>query len=348
MPAARARLDGRPSFRVALVCNIKRPEAPGDAEAEFDEPATIAAIAAALEAGGDRVTVMEADAELPARLVEERPDIVFNIAEGVGGRGREGHVPALLEFLHIPYTGSDAVTLGLCLDKALCKHLLRAFDIPHPRWRLLRRGETPETAGWPEPPALPVIVKPNAEGSSKGITELSVARTTAELDAALAAMREAYDCDLIVEQLVEGREFTVGVLGNGADLRVFAPMEIVFTDPAHPIYSYAVKQDFRRYVRYACPPELDGRTLERLTRYAGRAYQALECRDCARFDFRIDGEGWVYLLEANPLPGLAPGYSDFPMLAEFAGVGYDELVRAILDAALKRHGMLPPAGGGGR
>jgi D-alanine-D-alanine ligase len=142
---------------------------------------------------------------------------------------------------------------------------------------------------------------------------------------------------MLVEEYIDGREFTVGVLGNGGETRVFPPMEIIFEDRNNPIYSFEVKKDFKKYVRYECPAKLSAEVSTKIQATAKKIYEVLECRDFARIDFRLSPEGDLYFIEINPLPGLAPGYSDFPMLAEFNGIGYSALVRSILRSALKRY-----------
>jgi len=191
-------------------------------------------------------------------------------------------------------------------------------------------------------PPLPVIVKPNAEGSSKGIPDTCVAATEAELKELALRELQLYGGPVLVEEYISGREFTVGLLGNGDSLRVFPPMEIVFhgnTNGAYQIYSFGVKQDFKKFVSYECPAKLDAALEKQMVSTARRIYEVLGCRDFARVDFRLTEDGKLYFIEINPLPGLAPGYSDYPMLAEFAGVSYRELVLSVLRAGFGRYGM---------
>lgn len=329
-----------PPLTVGILYNLKRGAGAGapDAEAEFDSMDTVRAIQSALEEGGARTVLMEADASLPARLQETRIDIAFNIAEGIGGRGREAQVPALLGMMGIPHTGSDETTLCMALDKALAKRLLATYRVRTPRFVLVRRGETPRTGRL----RYPVIVKPNAEGSSKGISDASVVRSAEELRALLGKNFALYDADMLAEEYIEGREFTVGLLGNGSTLRVFEPMEILYRRPtqgAFHVYSYPVKQNYREYVDYACPAGLTDAQREEMKSTARRIFESLGCLDFARVDFRLSEDGRLYFIEINPLPGLAPHYSDYPMLAEFCGVSHRELVRAVLRAALARCGF---------
>ena len=330
-------------LRVGITFNLKKNIASDlpDAEAELDDMDTIRALQGALESAGHTVTLFEAAEDLPDRLLRNRPDIVFNIAEGINGRGREAQVPAILNFLNIPFTGSDETTMCLAMDKALCKRLAASYGIDTPEYMLVKNG-----APLPDKRALagaglslPVIIKPNAEGSSKGITDLSVCFDSAALRRVLAEKINAYKTDMLLEEYIPGRELTVGILGNGDALRVFPPMEIIFSDKTRSIYSREVKKDFRRYVTYKCPADISPRTEMKITHAAETVYRALDCRDFARVDFRLSPAGRPCFIEINPLPGLAPEYSDFPMIAGFCGMGYAELIHKILNSALSRFSL---------
>lgn len=332
--------------KVAILYNLKKgvSAATKDAEAEYDSIETVDAIRAVFERGGLDVVPIEADEYLPEKLHGERFDIAFNIAEGLSGRGREAQVPALLGMMGIPYTGSDETALCVALDKALTKRLLATYRVRVPKSRVLKPGQTPRAVGL----SYPVIVKPNCEGSSKGIGEIAIARDAGELHALVSRNLSLYGEEMLAEEYIEGRECTVGLIGNGPDARIFEPMEIVFdrpTEAGYHIYSYPVKQDYTRFVHYECPMTCTQAQRTEILRMARKAFEALGCRDFARVDFRLDGEGRAYFIEINPLPGLVPGYSDYPMLAQFCGVSYDELVRGVLDAAACRLGMTVAWGG---
>ena len=326
-------------LRVGVAYNLKSNiiKEPRDAEAEFDDYSTILAIKNALEAPGCSIELYPADMELPERLARERPDIVFNIAEGMNGRGREAQVPAILNYLSIPFTGSDETTMCLAIDKALTKKLLKIHRILTPKYTIYREDEHMSFRGI----KFPVILKPNTEGSGKGISGFSVARDAVALRRHLLEAVRIYKQDIMIEEFIEGREFTVGILGDGAQAQVFSPMEIIFRDNDNSIYSYDVKQHFKDYVDYKCPPDISSETQTLIMKTALKIYELLACKDCARIDFRMDRQGRIFFIEINPLPGLAPGYSDYPMLAEFCGVSYNKLIRGILNSALKRYGMPP-------
>ena len=326
-------------LRVGVTCNIKKHiiNDPPDAEAEYDDIETIHSIKSALEGINCAVDLYEANESLPARLIDNKPDIIFNIAEGTSGRGREAHVPAILNYFAIPFTGSDETTMCIALDKILTKKFLSYHHIPTPKYSVVKSIDHINVRGL----NFPVIIKPAAEGSGKGISDLSVVYDIAGLHKALERGFADYKQEMLVEEYISGREFTVGILGNGLRAQAFTPMEIVFRDKEKSVYNYEIKKHFKDYVDYKCPPDLDERTQNILIRLALRIYDILACKDLARIDFRMDAQGRFYFIEINPLPGLAAGYSDFPILADLCGVGYNELIQKILNCALERYGLSP-------
>jgi D-alanine-D-alanine ligase len=335
-----AKPDPGPTLKVGLVYNLKKHISShvADAEAEYDNIETVHAIREAIEDDHCRVELMEADETLPGRLAKHTVDIVFNIAEGIQGRGREAEVPALCNMLRIPFTGSDETTLCIALDKALTKRLLATYRIRTPRYRVIAKDQPRIGGGF----AFPAIVKPNAEGSSKGISDVAIVSDVKALRALAEKNIRDYWQDMLVEEYIPGREFTVGILGNGGDARVFAPMEIIYLDKQNPyhIYSFTVKQNYEKLIRYKSPADIGAQTEAEMVRTARKVFDVLQCRDFARMDFRLAPGGKLYFIEINPLPGLAPGYSDYPMLAEFNGTDYTTLVRGVLKAALSRYGMI--------
>lgn len=335
MPGAERKPKGKSpeKLRIGFTYNVKRPTAVGDTEAEYDSPTTIEAITHALESLGHVVVPLEATAELPTRLMESKVDLVFNIAEGVSGRNREAQVPALCELCGIPYTGSDAATLALALDKALTKKLLKQHAIMTPEFQVMTTGREKLSSKL----RFPLIVKPIAEGSSKGIAGKSVFDDEPSLRRAVRELVEKYKQPALVEEYIAGREFTVGLLGDRRP-RVMPPMEIIFKDRSNkrPVYDYSVKQDWNEYVYYQCPAKLTAQELRAVERAALRTFQALDCRDVGRVDLRMDAHGNVYVLELNPLPGLTPEYSDLCFIGQAASMDYKTLIAEILAGGLKR------------
>jgi len=261
--------------------------------------------------------------------------VVFNIAEGFKGRSRESQVPALLELLDIPYTGSDPAALSVSLDKALAKRMVRTHGILTPNYVLMHTGRERLPR---ELQTFPLIVKPVAEGTSKGVTRRSVVRDEGELREVAREIIGKYRQPALAEEYIRGREFTVGMLGERRP-RVLPIMEIVFVDQADPtpIYSFEMKQDWSEQIRYEVPAKLSGREVDRLERSARECFAALGCRDVARVDFRMDAEGRIYFIEANPLPGLSPGWSDLVLIAQAAGLSYRDLIGEVLSFAIRRY-----------
>jgi D-alanine--D-alanine ligase len=321
------------ALRVGLTFNLKRIDpATSDAEAEFDSPRTIAAITAAIESHGHTVVPLEATANLPRLLADAAVDVVFNVAEGSRGRGREAHVPALCELSGIPYSGSDATTLSLCLDKGLTKQILRSAGIDTADWQVMTTGREKL-----RPLRYPVIVKPNAEGTSKGITSASVVTDEVSLRAAARALVERYHQPALVEEYISGRELTVGILGDRRP-RVLPLMEIVFIGAGpHPVYGFEEKQSFTPRVRAECPARLTPAEQKRIEKVARDTFTALDCRDVARVDLRMAPDGKVYVIEINPLPGLTPEFSDLCTIAKVAGMDHRALIGEILAGSMKRH-----------
>ncbi len=339
----KGRSSSRPSrkgpLRVGFTFNVKRvkPSADGaeDSQAEYDAPSTLQAIREALSSWGHDVVDLEATPDLPLVLATSPVDVVFNIAEGFRGRNRESQVPALLELLDIPYTGSDPTTLALALDKALAKKVVRAVGVDTPAFQLMSTGRErldKQFTRWP------LMVKPVAEGSSKGVIAKSVCHSEGELREVVRAMVERYQQPALVEEFVGGREFTVGLLGERRP-KVLPPMEIVFTDKSDktPIYRFEDKLEANERIRYEVPAKLEPGQAERLRTAARQAFMALGCRDVARIDFRMNEEGRIYFLECNPLPGLTPGWSDLVLIAQGEGLDYRGLIGEILSGAIRRY-----------
>jgi D-alanine-D-alanine ligase len=339
-PGRRGRPRRSERLKVGFTFNVKRvnpdPQGEQDEEAEYDSPKTLQAIREAIASYGHEVVDLEATADLPLQLASTPVDVVFNIAEGFKGRSRESQVPALLELLDIPYTGSDPAALSVSLDKALAKRMVRTHGILTPAYLLMHTGRERLPR---ELQRFPLLVKPVAEGTSKGVTKRSVVRDEGELREMAREIIAKYRQPALAEEYVAGREFTVGLLGERRP-RALPVMEIEFldkSDPA-PIYSFEMKQDWSDRIRYQVPARLSEREVDRLERAARECFAALGCRDVARIDFRMDAEGRIFFIEANPLPGLSPGWSDLVLIAEAAGMDYRSLIGEILSFAIRRHG----------
>jgi D-alanine-D-alanine ligase len=329
---------------VAVASRTKLQETRHDTYAEWDSESTILAVKAAL-AERHSVTMIEATDRAPHQLLEVQPDIVFNIAEGLRGPSREAQIPAILEMLGIPYTGSDPVTLGICLDKARAKEILSFYKIPTPEFHVISSLEELHR----RVVAFPSIVKPLHEGSSKGVLNASIVRTTEELVEQVKRVLENYNEPALVEKFLPGREYTVAMMGNGPTLRVFPIVEIRLDrlpPEANPLYSYEAKwvwdQVDHPVDMYDCPAKIDADLERRIKETCLNAFRVLRCRDWCRIDLRLDEKGIPNVIELNPLPGILPNpddHSSYPMAARSAGLSYNAMLNTVLDEAVHRYGL---------
>jgi len=319
-----------------------------DAFAEWDSPETIDAVEHALSSLGD-VIRLEATPDFPQQLRDARPDIVFNMAEGLTGQNREAHVPAICEFFGIPYSGSDPFTLSLCLHKARTKQMLQFYGIATPRFALVESLAEVRAVRRGNVLRYPIFAKPVQEGSSKGITERNYVRDGDELVSCVAQLLEVYEQPVLLEEFLPGAEFTCGVIGNGRDARVLPLVGMNFEalpDGALPIYGFEAKWIWDTPDEpldiFECPARVSDSLRVAIEQVTLRAYRALGCRDWSRIDVRLDAKGVPNIVEVNPLPGILPNREDnscLPKAAAAEGMSYDELVQSCLTAAAKRCGV---------
>jgi D-alanine-D-alanine ligase len=309
---------------------------PDDWLEEYDSEGTIQALQDTIEALGHDAIPLGGGRTFLERMRKTQVDLVFNLAEGSKGRNREAHIPAILEMLEIPYTHSDPLTLAVTLDKEMAKRIVLSEGIPTPAFKLIRNQGDTEDIRFP----FPLFVKPAYEGSSKGIRSNSRVEGKKELEREIHRLLKDYGTPILVETFLSGREFTVGVLGNGSPY-VLGIMEVAPSEGSVEdfIYSINVKREYDQRVRFTCPPDLPRGILRRIEEVALGSYKVLGCRDVARIDIRLGEDGTPCFLEANPLPGLAPGYSDLVILADFMGWSYEHLIGAILCHAFERYGI---------
>lgn len=350
-------------FRVALLANLKKnaPKFEGMSEdqwADLDSEKTVDALVDAIRSGGHACEFLEGDITLLDTIRKFKPDICFNICEGHFGDAREAQVPAILEMLRIPYTGSKVLTLSLSLDKPMTKRVLAYHDLPTPPFQSFERVDEPLA----DDMKYPMFVKPSREGTGMGISSKSIVNNEEELREQVAYTIERYKQTALVEHYVEGREVTVGLVGNligpvarrvpvdegapriQAGVRFLPPMEVDLKpfEGSDVIYSNRLKVDLADQLNYLCPAPIEDELVDELNWYTVAVFRVTGALDVSRVDFRLDvHENWKpYILEINPLPGLSPGISDLVIEAEADGIDHAGLVNMILETALYRYGMI--------
>jgi D-alanine-D-alanine ligase len=325
-------------MRIGLTYDLKSAvplaeDSTDDALEEYDSRETVEAIAAALSAAGHSAVMLGGGEEFLENILREKVDFVFNIAEGRGNsRSRESQVPSVLEKMGIPYTGSDAHCLTVCLDKPWAKKLVAVEGVATPNWRLVN-NEAELSLAWEQ---FPAILKPAYEGSSKGIRSSSVVDDMGRLQEELSRLLSDYHQPAMIEEFISGDEVTVGIIGNSPP-KVIGMMRILPRKKGERfVYSLEVKRDYLNLVDYESPPQLADEVKERITLASLKVFGVLGCRDFARVDFRVGPNGVPYFLEINPLPGLGT-YSDLVIMAQKMGWTHQGLIQAVFEAALRRY-----------
>jgi D-alanine-D-alanine ligase len=349
-------------WRVAVLANIKDesqplpPGVPPDAYADFDHIETIDHIRRAIESDGHETEFLMADTTLPVSLKKFKPDICFNIAEGLGGDAREAQIPALLELMGIPYTGSRVQTNAISLDKTLTKRIWRDRRLPVAPFQEFIAGDEPLR------PELnfPLFVKPAREGTGMGVDLNAIVKNENELRERVRWVIDKYDQPALVETFLPGREFTVGIMGrpnakacsrhpdwyDKDGFHRFPVLELDSSRSVTPnVYSQAAKSKSvgeEGAPGYLCPADIEPEFAKKLQYLAWRAHILLGALDISRTDVRLDAEGKPCLMEINTLPGLTPGYSDLCLQANAEGISYTDLILEILYLAATRWGMMQP------
>lgn len=316
-----------------------------DTYAEWDTWETINAVKNAIETY-HHVDLIEADYNAYEQLKESNCDIVFNIAEGFNGLSREAQIPAILDMLNIPYSGSDPLTLAICLDKARTKEILSYYKIPNANFLLVNHLDQLEELNF----EFPMVAKPIGEGSSKGIYSSSFVKNPKELLQETKRILNEYNQPALVEEFLPGREFTVAVLGNGVDAEVLPIVEISysdFPDDFIPIYSYEAKWilDTREKPLnvFSCPAKINSSLENIIKETALNTYKVLRCRDWSRIDIRLDKNEVPNVIEVNPLPGILPNPEDnscYPKAARTVGLSYTDMINKVLYVAAKRYSLI--------
>lgn len=345
-------------MKVAIVCNVKpqdvlefeaQEEPPSlgvfniEDFAEWDSAKTIKAVSFSLKKEYD-VEIILAQGNYHKKLTNSKVDFVFNMAEGLNGSFRESIIPALLEEYNIPYTGSDPLTLALCLDKGRTKEILSYYKIPTPEFLIFSSKEEIEEA---KIEFSPVIIKPTREGSSKGIYNDSVCKEENIIKKRTVELFEKLNQPVLIEKFLSGREFTVAVLGNYPNLEILPIVEIKFSSlpkGANPIYSYEAKWVWDRpenpLPMFQVPAKIEKELEEKIKEIVIKTIKVFRVRDWCRVDLRLDENGIPNILELNPLPGIIPGEEEnscFPKAAKAYGLSYDELILKVMRIARERY-----------
>jgi D-alanine-D-alanine ligase len=322
-----------------------QPQKSIDTFAEWDTWETISAVKAAIETY-HTVELIEANHHAYEKLKDSKCDIVFNIAEGFNGLSREAQIPAMLDMLNIPYSGSDPLTLSICLDKARTKEILSYYKIPNAKFLLVDQIDRLEEINLD----YPLVVKPIGEGSSKGIYSSSFVKNKNDLLLEVNRILTEYDQPALIEEFLPGREFTVAIIGNNGDAEVLPVVEISYNDfPKDfiPIYSYEAKwildtRDNPLNV-FSCPAKIDNSLENQIKDIALNTFRVLRCKDWSRIDIRLDKNNVPNIIEINPLPGILPNPEDnscFPKAARTKGLNYPDMINRVLYVAAKRYGLV--------
>jgi D-alanine-D-alanine ligase len=362
-------MDNHPSrklkryWKVAVLANIKdesqpKPEGvPTDAFADFDHIETVERIQEAIESDGHETKFLMADRTLPLTIQEYQPNICLNLAEGLGGDAREAHIPALLEMLSIPYTGSRVLTNAISLDKTLTKRIWRDRRLPVAPFQEFNVGDEPLRPDL----KFPLFVKPAREGTGMGVDAKAIVKNEAELRERVKWVIGSYLQPALVETFLSGREFTVGIMGR-ADAKLYSRhpdwyddkdgfhrfpiLELDASRSVTPnVYSQAAKSKEvgeEGAPDYTCPATVEPELEKKLKHFAWRAHILLNALDISRTDIRLDDEGNPRLMEINTLPGLTADYSDLCLQAKAEGIAYNDLILDILYLAAGRWGLLEP------
>jgi len=363
-------------MRIAVLANLKKnaPKWEGmlpDQWDDLDSPKTVENLIKALEARGHEAAFFEASILPPHNLIEKlldyKPDLCFNIAESHFGDSRESQVPAVLEMLRIPYTGSKVLTLALALDKPMTKRVLYYHGLPTPEFQVFERADEPVDADLVDEEGnlrFPLFVKPSREGTSMGVTGESIVYTVDQLREQVAKQQAQYNQPVLVEHYIKGREITVGVIGNlkptkarrlsdrdalnghlPEGLFFFPALEAnvsAFPESEAGVYTNRMKVELADAYTYACPAPIEPELEFELKKLTAAVFQVTGCKDVARVDFRLDEENGnkPYILEINPLPGMTPDFSDLCLEAKAAGWSHEQFVNTIVDLAAERQGLL--------
>lgn len=285
------------------------------------------------------VTEIVANEKIFEQLTTHKFHLAFNLSTGIRGESRQSQIPAILEMLGIPYVGSGILSHALALNKSMAKQIFIQNNIPTAPFQVFHTGEENLSSYL----KFPLLVKPACEGSGFGVHKDSIVHTEDALKKKISYLLQAYQPPVLVEEFIEGREFTVGVIGNGKNKTILPIMEISFQNVPQKygkFYTFELKTKLGNFVEFYCPAPIDADLEQKIKNSVSQAFDALGCRDFARVDVRVAANK-PYIIEVNSLPGLKPGYSDLPKMALEAGISYENLIFMLTEAAITRINGLP-------
>ena len=329
-------------MKIALIVNTRRSNS--EFEVEYDPPHTIELIKHGIESTGNEYIFIEADENVLENLKELKPDLVFNRSEGLRGDSRESHIPAMLEMLGIPYVGSNVLTTAVCLNKGWTKKILEYHNIKTAKFFICKSIEEVKK----NTIEYPVILKPNEEGSSVGINEDNVVNNYSELEKKFLQMQKDYQQGILIESFIQGREFSVGVVGNNSgSFDVLAIIEIDFSklpESVGGVFGQRAKTAYDDLDHYVCPAKVTNELRETIEKVTLEVCEVLDVKDFARIDFRLNNKNELVFLEINPLPGMDfdmddNDFSFYPFMAQKSGYTYDELIKKLLISACNRYNL---------
>ncbi len=333
-------------MRILILYNIAKQLKTGvetDLACEQEITIIVPLVEAILKDKGYSVSTLGTDFNLWEKLKarKKKTDLVLNLAEAFGGGNtNETLVPEMLEALEIPFTGASGHNMHLTLDKEKTKLILMHYGVPAPKHQIFRNTEEKLKKDL----QFPLIVKPIRQEASIGIYHDSVVSSRKQLYAKVATVLEKYHQPALVEEFVEGREISVGIVGNEPEITLFPPLEFVFPEaksPLEQIRSYEYKWGGKKEEMIRA--DLPRKTVKQLEYYTRIAYTVTECRDYARMDYRLDNGGYVYFLEVNYNPGIGPNThglnNTLTMMASFVGLSFEDFVERIILTAAKRYGL---------
>ncbi len=280
---------------------------------------------------------LQADDKIISILKDEKVDLVFNLCNGIQGNSKIAQFPAFLEFANIPYTGSSIVGHSLAIDKILSSTIFKSNNIPTPDFVSINHIDDLEEVDMD----FPILVKPSDEGSSRGIHQDSLVFDFDQLRVKVKETLETYKPPIMLNRYIEGREFSVGIIGNGDDITILPIQEVDMSnlpDNLHKFYSFEVKSYFKPVMQYHFPGRVTEEERQTMENVALRAYKSLSLKDYARVDLILK-DGIPYVLEINSLPGLMENKSSLYRMAEATDLSYEGLVYKIVDVARKRYGI---------